>query len=83
MKRNPLLGLLVLSTLSVVLWLPAGTVFGDHANNRWEFYRWPWGRDETRTMTQGWNGATSHWSSKGHYYAIDVAAGTARPGGAR
>ncbi len=40
------------------------------AANSHDRYRWPWRYGETWTMTQGWNGATSHQG--GLYYAIDV-----------
>jgi hypothetical protein len=55
---------------ALALVLGADSVSADHANNKWDFYRWPWGRDETRTMTQGWNGAVSHQGNL--YYAIDL-----------
>lgn len=65
--------LLPAGLFALALTLPQ-TSLADHDNNRWEFYRWPWARDTQWTMTQGWNGATSHTGSL--YYAIDVSAGS-------
>jgi murein DD-endopeptidase MepM/ murein hydrolase activator NlpD len=42
------------------------------AINSWDFYRWPWRYGQAWTMTEGWNGATSHRSSNGLFYAVDV-----------
>jgi hypothetical protein len=43
-----------------------------HASNGYDFYRWPWRYNSTYQMTQAWNGAASHFSATGLYYAIDI-----------
>ncbi|MBI5948468.1 MAG: M23 family metallopeptidase [Chloroflexi bacterium] len=57
--------------LIIAIGLPDSSL-ADHNNNRWEFYRWPWAKDVAWKMSQGWNGATSHTSASGLFYAIDV-----------
>lgn len=49
-----------------------GTQHPAEAANGWDFYRWPWIYGDQWTMTQGQNGATSHKSSNGLFYAIDI-----------
>lgn len=59
----------------LALWLSQPESSVVQASNGWDFYRWPFQYQTSLTMTQGWNGVTSHTSASNLYYAVDLSNG--------